>query len=87
MDDPLVQLAEEVNTQFSTATIPGKFLVDIFPLRQLSSFFVSCILIGLASVRRVPDWFPGTGFKAFAKEADKHGPYDATCGRNWGLLG
>jgi len=51
-NDPLVQLAELVNAQFSVTATPGKFLVDSFPF-----------------LRHVPDWLPGTGFKAFAKEA------------------
>ncbi|KAH9925314.1 cytochrome P450 [Fomitopsis serialis] len=50
--DPLVQLAELVNAQFSATATPGKFLVDVFPF-----------------LRHVPDWLPGTGFKALAKEA------------------
>ncbi|TFY68081.1 hypothetical protein EVJ58_g1234 [Rhodofomes roseus] len=50
--DPLVQLAELVNEQFSATATPGKFLVDLFPF-----------------LRHVPEWFPGAGFKAFAREA------------------
>ena len=51
------------------ATIPGAFLVDTFPIRSFLRFLNPCDtqLTIRSQVRYVPDWFPGAGFKQFAK--------------------
>lgn len=33
--DPLVEIADQALLQFSAATVPGAWLVDTIPLRQL----------------------------------------------------
>ena len=53
---------------------PGRFLVDILPFCMFSQsgfnadFFYDC---GFYIVQYVPTWFPGAGFKQFAKEKRK----------------
>ncbi|KAG6846890.1 hypothetical protein H0H93_011243, partial [Arthromyces matolae] len=49
--DPLVTLIEGVNDNFSLATVPGAFIVDILP-----------------SLKKFPEWLPGMGFMALARE-------------------
>ena len=55
------------------ALLPGAFLVDAFPIRTNSSpktdsqRILHCSLL----VKYVPEWFPGAGFKTFARVARK----------------
>ena len=64
--------------------VPGNFLADTIPIRTCPSIqtVVHKPLTNLVIVQYVPDWFPGTGFKAVAKEGrDKfkisvNGPFD-----------
>jgi cytochrome P450 len=51
--DPLVSIADEALDQFSKATVPGRWMVDVLP-----------------SLRYLPDWFPGAGFKRTARHWD-----------------
>jgi len=67
-----------------TTLVPGKFLPDIVPIR--TCLYTQAVtykrLTNPLVVRHIPDWFPGTGFKAVAKEArDKfkisiNGPFE-----------
>ncbi|KAG2141325.1 cytochrome P450 [Suillus clintonianus] len=50
-NDPFIDLADRAMDQFSRATAPGAFMVDIMPL-----------------LAKVPEWFPGVGFKRLARE-------------------
>lgn len=38
-DDPLVQLAERATHEFSLASAPGSFFVDLLPARELFAIF------------------------------------------------
>lgn len=71
--DPLVQLAEEVMSQFSFTGQAGVWMVDILPFCTLiiQSFsnltlFIRFFDAFTMSVRHVPDWMPGTEFKRIA---------------------
>lgn len=71
--DPLVQLAEEVMSQFSFTGQAGVWMVDILPfcMSIVQSFSCLSLIIRLfnpftTSVRHVPDWMPGTEFKRIA---------------------
>ena len=52
--------------------MPGKFLVDTIPIRTRPNTratpTVTKKLMKPWTVQYLPDWFPGTGFKALAKE-------------------
>jgi len=67
-DDPFVTLADEATVQFSLSTAPG-FLVNLVPACELSSCLdiVKDLILPL-SVRHIPDWVPGAGFKKTAME-------------------
>jgi len=71
IDDPFLKANIEASHAFSAVSVPGIFLADAIPIR-------ACICIQTVTfnqltnpliVRHIPDWFPGTGFKALAKEA------------------
>ena len=70
-DDPFLNANLEATHAITTAMIPGKFLVDTIPicvcLYSQMAFYKQ--LTTLWVVRYIPDWFPGTGFKAIAKAA------------------
>jgi len=69
IDDPFVQLADTATEQFSLATAPGNFLVDLLPARTYLPSLSHLTITHLSfSVRHVPDWFPGAIFKKTAKE-------------------
>ena len=75
-DDHLVETVEAAANGFSESLEPGAFLVDVIPSRE-SYFLPSCVtgdanhgfrhFAYLQTVRYVPDWFPGTGWKVKAK--------------------
>jgi len=68
-DDPIVDVVEAAVSGFSECLEPGAYLVDVIPLRK-PHLLLRCI-VGNAnhssSVRYVPDWFPGAGWKSKAK--------------------
>lgn len=76
--DPLVELAETAFDQFSASTVPGAWLVDVIPARKSLSNYPLSLLSYLAarckltlksiSVRYMPEWVPGAGFKRTARE-------------------
>ena len=70
VDDRFFNANLEVSHATATVMVPGKSIADVIPIR-------ACVcaktvtyehLTGPLIVRYVPDWFPGTGFKALAKE-------------------
>jgi hypothetical protein len=80
-NDPYVALVEASVNGFSESLEPGAFLVDVIPARE-SLFLLlppkkspSAEMLNLfitnplryETVRYVPDWFPGTGWKVKAK--------------------
>ena len=76
MDDPLVRLTELVNEQFARASIPGAFLVDIWPFCTSQTLALAERLFNLSFwslVRHVPDWIPGAGWKRLGREWGANG--------------
>jgi hypothetical protein len=84
VDDRFLKASIEASHAITAVVAPGKFLADIIPIRAYlcAQTVTYKYLTGLPIVRYIPDWFPGTGFKALAKEArDKYkisvdGPFD-----------
>ena len=70
-DDKYLQAAESAMDYAQEAMVPGAFLVDTFPIRSFSPQLPDpCTLLTIhPEVKYVPEWFPGAGFKLFAKEA------------------
>lgn len=68
-DDWLLQLAELADHEFSVASTPGAFLVDMLPQRMsISLSLSSCGSNDSFSVRHIPEWLPGAGFQRKARE-------------------
>jgi len=68
-DDPFLSATVDAVRALTSAMVPGKFLVDTIPMR--ASFYPDDTQGPLTTpwtVRYLPDWLPGTGFKALAKE-------------------
>ena len=72
-EDKFLQTAEHAVEQASRVMIPGAFLVDIFPIRSSAPRFLGpwALLTVHPTVKHVPEWFPGAGFKHFTKECRK----------------
>ena len=70
-DDRFLRAAMEGLDITNRAMVPGAFLVDTVPIRASHKASKSTVRLGLDStlVKYVPDWFPGAGFKTFAKAA------------------
>ncbi|KAF9786328.1 cytochrome P450 [Thelephora terrestris] len=51
-NDKVYSLSEDAMNAVDIAMVPGRFLVDFFPI-----------------LKHVPEWFPGAGFKKFARMA------------------
>jgi len=71
--DPFVHIIEEGFRLSNNLVVPGKYWVEFMPFCQCylelnaqCAYFHSLILY---AVRFVPDWFPGAGFKRYAKRA------------------
>ena len=66
--------SEEAMHAAATALLPGAFLVDAFPSRAYAVRDCSDGPFNdrFLAVKYVPEWFPGAGFKKFAKTAKKH---------------
>ena len=71
VDDRFLNANLEASHAIAAAMVPGKFLADVIPM-------CACLCAQTVTrkhltvppiVRHVPDWFPGTRFKALAKEA------------------
>ena len=70
--DPLVDIAEKAMSQLSIVGVPGQWAVDIFPFCKLQlPFLKKPSNAELDQVRFLPDWCPGTNFKATAREFRK----------------
>lgn len=65
--DHLVDMAGKAMHEFSEATIAGKWPVDIMPFCKFASQLRSNRLLTW-TVRYLPDWFPGAGFKQIARD-------------------
>lgn len=69
-EDKFLQTAERAIELGGRVMIPGAFLVDMFPIRSSGLRFLGpwALLMVYPKVKHVPEWFPGAGFKHFAKE-------------------
>jgi len=68
-DDPFLSATVDAAHALASAMVPGKFLVDTIPMRTfLCPDGTQGPLTTPWTVRYLPDWFPGTEFKALAKE-------------------
>ena len=68
-DDPFLSATVAAAHALAAAMVPGKFLVDTVPMRAyLYPDRTQAPLTTPWTVRYLPGWFPGTGFKALAKE-------------------
>ena len=68
--DKLYAACEGAMDAFSTAAAPGAFLVDSFPIRMSpirKNNPSGCSEVFIPTVKYVPEWFPGAGFKRFAR--------------------
>ena len=70
IDDPFLEVNLTASRAWAATMVPGKFLADTIPIR--GSFQSQTATYRRLTtpwiVRYVPDWFPGTGFKALAHE-------------------
>lgn len=68
-EDKFLQAAEVATGHFEDAIVPGAFLIDTFPIRSSPEVLNPCgtRLTIRPPVKYVPGWFPGAGFKQFAK--------------------
>ena len=62
-DDPLVDLIDRTMDHFSESSQPGSFLVDVLPIRKWFPFASLLSFLPSETVKYVPAWFPGAGFK------------------------
>lgn len=73
-DDPVVEVVGAAVNGFSDTSEPGAYFVDVMPFRKPlflpnpSRDTNRCLAFSLLTVRYVPDWFPGAGWKTKAKE-------------------
>lgn len=67
-DDPLVDLAHVANSQLSMATAPGIYYVDFVPLSKLLARSSMSKDTNTFTVKYIPSWLPGAGFKRKAKK-------------------
>ena len=68
-NDPFVGLADQATEQFSLATAPGGFLVDLIPTCMAQTFYTQPTSVSYSTtVRHIPLWFPGAGFRRLANE-------------------
>ncbi|OBZ76382.1 O-methylsterigmatocystin oxidoreductase [Grifola frondosa] len=61
-EDPIVNAVDKATEEFALCTAPGAYLADIFPIRECRPLYFAC-RAHLASVRYIPSWFPGGGWK------------------------
>jgi len=70
-DDRFLKANLEASHAVAAMLVPGKFLADVIPIRACTCAKTVTYkhLTDPPIVRYILDWFPGTGFKALAKEA------------------
>jgi len=71
VDDRFLNANLEASHAIAAAMVPGKFVADIIPIRAClcTQRVIYWYLTDPPTVQYIPDWFPGAGFKALAKEA------------------
>ncbi|KAF4473096.1 O-methylsterigmatocystin oxidoreductase [Fusarium albosuccineum] len=70
-DDILISMAGDAMDKFARAGVPGAFMVDMVPFCKLllQSFHTEAdAFVLIPTVRYLPDWVPGTGFKEIARQ-------------------
>jgi len=72
-DDPIVRILEDSLRIGATLSSPRKYWVEFMPFRtihcHLSSFLPAHS--SFTPVRFIPSWFPGAGFKRYARSISK----------------
>lgn len=67
-NDPYIANAERVVCIANETLIPGKWLVDVLPIRMFNQFpYFLYVLTGHDSVKYLPEWIPGAGFQRQAR--------------------
>jgi len=66
-NDPFVEIADKATQQFSLATAPGGYLVDLIPACGRCLFSSYRMTLTRHTVRHIPLWFPGATFRRQAK--------------------
>lgn len=68
-NDPFIEKLDRTLRKFTKIVVPGRFLVDWVPACAPSSrASISATDTSKSLVERLPDWFPGAGFKTFAQD-------------------
>ena len=69
-DDQFLKTNIEASHAVSATLVPGKWLVDFIPIRGClyTQTMIYRHLTYPLIVQYIPDWFPGMGFKVYAKE-------------------
>lgn len=69
-EDPYLNLVEDAMACGRAVTTAGAYSVDMFPIRELSSFVDKALFFVTesVSVKYIPWWFPGAGFQRQARE-------------------
>ena len=62
-DDPFNKLAEDAMDKFSKAASPRNFPANVLPFCALAISVLYTKPIDRPSVLKLPEWFPGAGFK------------------------
>ena len=72
-DDPIVRILEDSLRIGATLTSPRKYWVEFMPFRTIRRHFsaFSPAYSGFIPVRFIPSWFPGAGFKRYARSISK----------------
>jgi hypothetical protein len=73
-NDKFYSASEEAMAAVDIALMPGAFLVDLFPIRMCScqrGHFSEELIAFIITVKWVPEWVPGAGFKKFARITKK----------------
>ena len=70
-----LQASQRAMEHFESAMVPGAFTVGTFPICSAPDLWIRDAQPTVESTaKNVPDWFPGAGFKQFAKA--RRGPFD-----------
>ncbi|KAF8178148.1 cytochrome P450 [Mycena galopus ATCC 62051] len=70
-NDPLIDLVETAAKEFYIATYPGRWMVDAIPFRKMPTMRFPTYLFS-NTVKRLPSWLPGMGWKKTAKIYREH---------------
>lgn len=76
-NDTIYATTEEATHALGAALVgSGGFLVDALPIRtnlnQMKEFPQNVLKVFVPTVKYIPEWFPGAGFKRFARLAKQN---------------